>query len=148
VITVGPPAPGDRIRTLQKDFGSYLAGAVFVRRPGRTIQAQHIRALEDRYAEPLRLAERDRLRDWLEKVSSAVEDLFWVVREATVSDNPGVLWAEPRNCLRTLLIGLEDWLPSAAQIVNQGTALQALDLIPQGRIEVEAELRRLSGVMQ
>lgn len=147
VITVEPPAPGDRIRTLQKDFGSYLAGAVFVRRPGRTIQAEpgDIRALEDRYAEPLRLAERDRLRERLEKVSSAVEDLFWVVREATASDNPGVLWAEPRNRLRTLLIGLEDRLPGTTQIVNQGTALQAFYLIPQARIEVETELRRLSG---
>jgi hypothetical protein len=146
VITVEPPAAGDRIRTLQKDFSSYQAGAVFVRRPGRTIQAQpgDIRALEDRYAEPLRLAESGRLRDRLERVGNTVEDLFWVVRDAPANGNPGVLWAEPRNRLRTLLIGLEDRLPSAAQIVNQGTALQAFYLIPQARIEIEAELRRLA----
>jgi hypothetical protein len=70
--------------------------------------------------------------------------LFWVVREAPAGDNPGVLWAEPRNRLRTYLVGLENRLPSTAQIVNQGTALQAFYLIPQARIEIEAELRRLS----
>lgn len=99
VITVEPPAPGDRIRTLHRDFASYLAGTAFVRRPGRTIQAQpgDIRALEDRFAEPFRQAERDNLRQRLEKVSNAVEDLFWVIQQALASDNPGVLWAEPRN---------------------------------------------------
>jgi hypothetical protein len=144
VITVEPPVPGDRIRTLHQDFASYLAATVFVRRPGRTIQAQpgEIRALEDRYAEPLRQVERERLRDRLEKVSNAIEDLFRVVRQATASDNPGVLWAEPRNRLR-MPIGLEDRLPTCAQIVNQGTALQALYLIPQARIEIEDELRQL-----
>ena len=52
VITVEPPRRGDRIFTLQKKYGKYLRGAVFVRRPGRTIQAEpgDIRALEDRYA--------------------------------------------------------------------------------------------------
>ena len=81
----------------RKYFASYLAGALFVRRPCRTIQAQpgDIRVLEDRFAEPLRQAERDRLRERLAKVSNAVEDPFWVVQQATASDNPGVLWAEP-----------------------------------------------------
>ena len=52
VITVEPPRRGDRIFTLQKEYRKYAAGMVFVRRPGRTIQAQpgDIRALEDRYA--------------------------------------------------------------------------------------------------
>jgi hypothetical protein len=66
------------------------------------------------------------------------------VQKSTASDNPGVLWAEPRNRLKTLLIGLEDRLPKCALIVNQGTALQALYLIPDARIELEVELRQLS----
>ena len=77
-------------------------------------------------------------------MSNAVEDLFWVVQQATASDNPGVLWAEPRNRLRTLLIGLEDRLPKTTEIVNQGTALQALYLIPAARVEIEVELRQLA----
>jgi hypothetical protein len=32
VITVEPPAAGDRIRTLQREFQSYQAGAISVRR--------------------------------------------------------------------------------------------------------------------
>lgn len=52
VITVEPPRRGDRTFTLQKEFGKYTAGMVFVRYPGRTVQAGpgDIRALEERYA--------------------------------------------------------------------------------------------------
>jgi hypothetical protein len=54
VITIEPPRRGDRIFTLQKEFGKYTAGMVFVRHPGRTVQAGpgDIRALEERYAAP------------------------------------------------------------------------------------------------
>lgn len=56
VITVEPPQPGMRAFTLQKEISrpdggtAYRAGAIFVRRQGRTIQAEpgDIRALEDR----------------------------------------------------------------------------------------------------
>lgn len=50
VIEVEPPAPGDRICTLQKGFNAVQAGAVFVRRHGQTAQADpaEIRMLEDR----------------------------------------------------------------------------------------------------
>jgi hypothetical protein len=56
VVIVEAPQPGERIRTLRKEFGSgtttYRAGTVFVRHHGKTEMArpEDIRALEDRYA--------------------------------------------------------------------------------------------------
>jgi hypothetical protein len=39
VAVVESPRPGDRIFTLRKEFENYLSGTVFVRRNGRTVQA-------------------------------------------------------------------------------------------------------------
>lgn len=39
VLTVEPPAMGDRIHTLHKEFGNYVPGMIFSRRAGRTLQA-------------------------------------------------------------------------------------------------------------
>jgi hypothetical protein len=52
VITVEPPRRGDRSSTLQREYDSYRAGTIYIRRSGRTIQAEpgDVRALEDRYA--------------------------------------------------------------------------------------------------
>jgi hypothetical protein len=52
VITVEPPRWGQRPFTLRKAYEGYHLGAVFVRRPGRTILAEpaDIQALVDRYA--------------------------------------------------------------------------------------------------
>ena len=145
VITVEPPAAGDRIRTLQKEFPPYKAGTIFVRRQGQTVPALpgDITALEDRFAEPLLTARLDRDRQRLEKISQTVEDLFGEVAQANPSDRPQSHWYTPRNQLRTLLVGLEDELPTCARIVNAGTAYQALDLIPTARNEIEAALRQL-----
>jgi len=51
VITVEPPRPGQRPFTLRKAYQGYHLGAIFVRRPGRTILAEpaDIQALVDRY---------------------------------------------------------------------------------------------------
>ncbi len=58
-ITVEPPQLGHPIFTLEKQFARrdgkiYPAGSVFVRRPGRTVQAEpgDIRALAERFAAP------------------------------------------------------------------------------------------------
>ncbi len=146
VITVEPPAAGDRIRTLQREFQPYLAGAIFVRRQGRTIPAlpSDIAALEDRFAEPLRAARLDQQRRRLEKIGNAVEVLFGEVVDANPSDRPPSRWYTPRNRLRTLLAGLEGQLPMCVQIVNAGSAYQALSLIPSARNEIEAALRQLA----
>ncbi len=52
VITIERPLWGDPIRTLQKGFGAYVAGMVFIRRHGKTEQADpsEIRMLELRSA--------------------------------------------------------------------------------------------------
>ncbi|QUC56031.1 ATP-binding protein [Streptomyces sp. A2-16] len=39
VMTIEPPQMGDPIHTLNKEFGNYAAGMIFVRRSGRTVQA-------------------------------------------------------------------------------------------------------------
>ncbi|MFF7393169.1 helix-turn-helix domain-containing protein [Streptomyces scabiei] len=39
VLTVEPPQMGDPIHTLNKEFANYAAGMIFVRRSGRTVQA-------------------------------------------------------------------------------------------------------------
>jgi hypothetical protein len=145
VITVEPPAAGDRIRTLQREFQPYLAGAIFVRRQGRTVPALpgDIQALEDRFAEPLRQAERDRRRLRLEKIGEVVEELFAEVVDADASDRSPSKWYTPRNRLRTLLAGLEEQLPICIQIVNAGSAIQARMLIPNARVEIERALSEL-----
>lgn len=145
VITVEPPAAGDRIRTLQREFQSYQVGAIFVRRQGRTVPALpgDVMALEDRFAEPLLAARLDRERQRLERITQTVEDLFGEVVNADPSDRTPSRWYTPRNQLRTLLVGLEDQLPICAQIVNAGSAYQALSLTPGARNEIEAVLRQL-----
>jgi hypothetical protein len=65
------------------------------------------------------------------------------VVNADPSDLPPSRWYTPRNQLRTLLVGLEDQLPTCTQIVNAGTAYQARNLIPGARNEIEAALRQL-----
>lgn len=52
VVTVEPPRRGDPLFTLRKEYDKYLAGAIFVRRPGRTDQAGpgDVQNLADRYA--------------------------------------------------------------------------------------------------
>ena len=111
--------------------------------PDRQALPGDIAALEDRFAQPLRDAALERERQRLEKISEAVEELFGEVINANPSDRPPSRWYAPRNRLRMLLTGLENQLPVCAQIVNVGTAYQALNLIPTARNEIEAALRQL-----
>ena len=79
----------------------------------------------------------------LEKINDAVEKLFGEVVNANPSDRPPSRWYTPRNRLRILLIGLEGQLPICVQIVNAGSAYQALNLIPSARNEIAAALWQL-----
>jgi hypothetical protein len=149
VITVEPPKPGDRIRALQKETEGqkYRPGAVFVRRPGQAIQAEpgDIRALEDRFAAPLREAARDRKRERLEKISDALEAVFEAVHDAQPSDRPYVQWAVPRNRLGVLLAGWEGQkMLMIERIVNAGSAYQAKLGISAARADIDGELWRLA----
>jgi type VI protein secretion system component VasK len=145
VVIVEPPAAGDHIRTLQREFQSNLAGAIFFRRQGRTVPALpgDVMALEDRFAERLLVGALDREQQRLEKISQTVEDLFGEVVNADPSDRTPSRWYTPRNRLWMLLDGLEDQLPVCAQLVGAGTAYQALILIPSARNEIEAAVRQL-----
>jgi hypothetical protein len=77
------------MRTLRKDFASYLAGPVFVRGPGRTIQAR-----PDDIRTPGRLAPT------------------WISAELAQLAPPGDAglagWKHPH-----LLVGCQDWSPEA-----------------------------------
>jgi hypothetical protein len=112
VVTVEPPRSGDRIFTLQKAFGKYLAGAVFVRRPGRTDQAgpDDIRALEDRFAAGgAETAERARRVKDLREIGALIERIISLAKE---HDDGGVWWRVPQwtceeqRVLPLLLAGL------------------------------------------
>src|ERR1700761_2487759 len=84
VIIVSAPRPGDRMFTLEKQVTvrapggqekTYLAGTIFVRHPGQTVQARQgdIRALEARLLAPGREArERQRLIDMSGLVSTVL----------------------------------------------------------------------------
>lgn len=144
----GPGRPGSApvpASGVHPSFQSYLAGAIFVRRQGRTAPALpgDVMALEDRFAETLLAIGLDRERQRLEKISQTVEDMFGEVVNADPSDRSPSCWYMLRNQLRTLLVGLEDKLLTCAQIVNAGSAIRARNPIPNARNEIEAALRQL-----
>lgn len=125
VVTVEPPQPGDRIFTLQKEFLRYLAGAVFVRRPGRTVQAGpgDMRVLEDRYAAGMRQAvERDRRVREIRDIGTLVERVFW---EAHKYNTQAAWRCEEQNLLAQALIGIDRPLPACEQVVNAPSSAAA-----------------------
>ena len=145
VIIVEPPKDGDRIRTLQKETEGqkYRPGAIFVRRPGQTVQADpgDIRALEDRFAAPFREAERDRKRARLEQIGDALDYVFAAVVDALPSDRPAVQWTNPRNRLGRLLAGWDGpKMIMVERVVNAGSAFQAKLSISAARGDVDAQL--------
>lgn len=146
VVTVEPPQPGDRMRTLNKEADRYRRGAVFVRRPGRTIPAepQDIRALEDRFAAPLLEVRRDRRRERLEKISEALDAVFDAVRDAQPDDRLHVRWTTPRNRLADLLAGWDGpKMPMLERVVAAGSAFQAKIGYAAARSGIDEQLRRL-----
>jgi hypothetical protein len=88
VIEVEAPRLGDRICTLSKGHDRMMAGRVFTRRQGQTVEASpdEIRMLEERFAAPALEADRKRLeldeqrfaleraRDERERIDRAVRD--------------------------------------------------------------------------
>lgn len=77
VLEVAPPQHGDRIATLQRTHGEARAGRIFVRRPGKTMEAgpDEVRMLEERFAKPARDAEAQAAeRHELERRRTAIEE--------------------------------------------------------------------------
>jgi hypothetical protein len=128
VITVECPELGSRIFTLEKAFTrndgkTYLAGTVFVRHPGRTIQAEpgDMRSLEHRLTAPSREAEeharrmlqieearlaaeeRERTRRWLTEMSKLVTAILF--KAGTRPNDPGRFRCEEQVQLQTMIAG-------------------------------------------
>jgi len=119
VLTVAPPRAGDHIHTLRKQAATYPNGAVFVRRPGKTEQADSvdIRRLELRAQatasqiaiEVLNLREAQATREFeqLRRVADQVAVLIpqrRAVRKASAEPDPDrrAPWFE-HNDAQTLL---------------------------------------------
>jgi hypothetical protein len=169
VIIAEPPRAGAHIFTLQKDLRvgtpkdkprDYLAGTVFVRRPGRTIQAQpgDIRALEERYAAPFRreaayarqileiaragqaAEEFDRRRRRLTEMHKLVTSVQF---KASPVNNAGY-WRCPEQLeLQGLLIGIDPPMPECDALGGAATGHEAYVAAILAKREIEAELRRL-----
>lgn len=148
VVTVDPPRPGDRIRTLDKESERHLRGTVLIRRPGETAQADpgEVRALEDRLMTP-NLANHRRER--LEKIAAALDAAFDVVKTAQPSDRHPVIWTTQRNRLEE---ALGDWdgpeMVSVLNFVRAGTAYQALMLYPAARGDIAQQFLALKQEQQ
>ncbi len=77
VLELPPPQPGDRIATLQRAHKRAEPGRIFVRRPGKTVEAspEEIRMLEERFAQPShQAASREAARHETELRRLAVEE--------------------------------------------------------------------------
>jgi hypothetical protein len=176
VIVVEPPEEGDHIFTLQKEFtvttpagGSrtYLAGTIFVRRPGRTDVAApgNIRALEQRYAAPARAAEEharrlleieearqkaeelDRRRRWLTDVAKLVASVQFKV--APFGDSPEYFRCPEQLELQAILAGmsaadLEAELPAVKALAGAGQGMEVFAAAARANIEIQAAMRDLT----
>jgi len=150
VVTVEPPRSGDRIFTLQKAFAKYLAGAVFVRRPGRTDLAgpNDIRVLEDRFAAGgAEAAERARRVKDLREIGALIER---VISQAKEHDDGGVWWRNPQwtcedqRVLPLLLAGLGSPMPECRRLTGESGARAVLAAARDARNEIMSALNAIS----
>jgi len=176
VVVVEPPQPGHRIFTLRKQFSSsattYRAGTVFVRQHGKTEIAgpDDIRALEDRYAAPGRLAEAharetleiekarhvaeeiDRKRHWLAEISRLVNATFFKARAAMDGQNVVQAVMQPNGYFRceeqlellSLIAGLDmSDLQAVSDLAGDGQARTSFAAAVRARTEIEVAMRKL-----
>jgi hypothetical protein len=156
LITVEPPVRGARIFTLQKalrvtdsdgKIKEYLAGTVFVRHTGETIQAtpSDIRTLEERYAAPFRQQDAHDRIDRRRRRLTAIADLIAEVQHKAYQVNNPHPWRCPEQIkLPSLLIGLELSLPECRALAGASQGHEAYGAAILARQEVERELRRLA----
>jgi hypothetical protein len=150
VVTVEPPRSGDRIFTLERELPKYRAGTVFVRRQGRTIQAEpgDIRALERRLASgTAEIAQRaQRLQD-LRDLGATVER---IISQAQERADLGRWWAVPRwrceeqNLLDLLLATVDLPLPKCHSVIGESGAAAVLSAASEARAEIRAALKDLT----
>lgn len=138
-VTVDPPRPGDRIRTLDKESERHLRGTVLIRRPGQTVQADpgEIRAMEDRH---LASTLESRKREVLARISEAVDAAFEKVTDANTADRPWIIWTAQRNRVEDALEASDG--PEMTGVVNfvgAGTAYQALMYYGAARGDIKGQ---------
>jgi hypothetical protein len=151
VVIVEPPRFGDRIFTLQKEFAKYLAGTVFVRRQGRTVQAEpgDIRSLEDRFGAVIENAERTQRLRSLHEIGTLVERIIFQAQEPA---NNSAWWRDPRwrceeqNLVDLHLITIGRTMPNCRALVGESGAKAVLSAGRDARDEIKRALEDLSGM--
>jgi hypothetical protein len=172
VITAERPEPGHRIFTLEKEFTrsgerACLAGTVFVRRPGRTLQAGpgDIRALAERFAAPAQAAEaharrmleieearlaseeRDRRRRWLTEISKLVAAIQF--KAGTHPNDPAYFRCEEQLQLQAVMAGA-NWpemvaaMPAVLVVAGTGQFNQAFAAATRANTEIQAAMMKLA----
>lgn len=172
VMTVERPEPGHRIFTLEREFTRsngkiYLAGTVFVRRPGRTIQAEpaDMRALEERLAAPARDAEaharrmleieearlaseeRERRRRWLTEMSKLVSAIQF--KASRLGHAPARFRCEEQIQLQAMIAGtsrleMEADMPAVVATADAGRPGDALFAAARANVEIQTAMTRLA----
>lgn len=179
VLVVEPPQPGHRTFTLRREFSSgsttYRAGTVFVRQHGKTEIAgpDDIRALEDRYAAPGRLAEAharemleiakkrheaeeiERRRRWLAEMARLAAGVTFKAQAimdtggVTTAGATGVVTSGYFRCaeqleLQSLIAGMDmSGLQAVSDLAGDGQAHTAFAAASRARIEIEAAMQKL-----
>ena len=146
VVTVDPPQPGDRIRTLAKETESpkNVRGAVLIRRPRQTAQADpgEIRAMEDRFIAPT--LDRQK-RDVLDRLLVALDAAYEKVKDANSADRPQVNWSTQRSPIED---ALGDWdgpeMVNLINFVRTGTPYQALMYYTAARADIKGQVFALN----
>lgn len=148
-IIVNAPRQGDRIFALEKELTvtgrTYLAGTIFVRHHGQTIQADpgDIRALEERLLAPRRDAGE---RQFLLEIYRLVTDVR--LKAEPHASSPAQLDLPEQHLLEHMIGGHERDNPDIYQAVlrlaysGKGSDLFAAAVI--ATIEIEARLHELS----
>lgn len=147
VVSVEPPRPGDRIFTLRKEFPRYLAGTIFVRRQGRTVQAgpDGIRALEDRFAAGAAeaAARARRIRD-LREIGTLIER---IISQAKEPANSSAWWGDPQwtceeqRLLALFLASFDRPMPRCRQVTGESGAKAVLAAARDAREELMFALK-------
>jgi hypothetical protein len=172
VITVERAELGHRIFTLEREFTRsdgkiYLAGTVFVRRPGRTIQAEpgDIRGLEQRLTAPAREAEeharrmlqieearlaaeeREHTRRWLTEMSKLISAILF--KAGTHPNDSARFRCEEQIQLQTMIAGadrqaMEADMPAVVAAAGAGQFSEAFAAAARANVEIQAAMVRLA----
>jgi hypothetical protein len=160
------------IFTLDKQFARrdgkiYPAGTVFVRRPGRTVQAEpgDIRALAERFAAPALAAEAharrmveieetrlaaeagDRERRWLTDLSKLVSAILF--KAAPYRESRGQFRCEEQMQIQTLiadrdLLRLQAEMPELVALSGAGQGMETFAAAARANIEIQTSMRNLA----